>query len=180
MRTAFLLALCLIGCSSSSGPTKTPVRGNEVYARHALQSHYTWARSLQHLVMQRRSEELLDESGQALILQLAKAQNCLASRVRNSGLPHETKSMLDAYIELHDGHGLEPSRALRRKINRAHLDAEVVAQGVASPYFLGCEPFRTPRRRHAAHARRRAARQRAIRNANTMQASGVIRNPRTR
>jgi hypothetical protein len=143
-------------------------------------SYYAQARSLRHAVMKRDNETLFDESGQTLVLQLAKAQTCLASRTRDAELAQETKSMLDAYVELHETHDVAPSRALRRQIHRAQADADVAAQGVASPYFLGCEPFRTPQRRQTHFARQRAVSRQARRARNSMRSGGVIGNPRPR
>lgn len=144
MRTvSFLLAslLGLVGCSTAETTRSTP---GDRYARHAAQAHYTWARTLQHLLTQRLERELLDEPGQELVLELARAQTCLASRTQDPRLANQTHVLLDAYLELHEQHDSEPSSRLRRQVRRAQLDAEVAAQGVATPYFLGCEPFRTP------------------------------------
>ena len=143
MRLVCLFALLLAACSSGSTATAPTVPPR---AQHRVRAHYAWARSLQHLVMQRPDHELLDEPGQDLVLELARAQTCLASRTRDEALAEQTQSMLDAYVDLHERHGSEPSRALRRKIRRAHVDAEVAGHGVATPYFLGCEPFDTPDR----------------------------------
>lgn len=145
MRLHGLLALCLAGCSSMTD--SAPQRPQSARERHATQAHYTWARSLQHVVMQRPDLELMDETGQELVLELARAQTCLASRTRDPSLAEQTQDMLDAYVDLYEENGTEPSRSLRRKLRRAQLDAEVVEQGVATPYFLGCEPFNRPRRR---------------------------------
>lgn len=174
MRLVCLFALFLAACSSGStaNPPTVPPR-----AQHRVRAHYTWARSLQHLVMQRPDHELLGEPGQELVLELARAQTCLASRTRDEALATQTQSMLDAYVDLHAKHGSEPSRALQRKIRRAQADAEVAGQGVATPYFLGCEPFDTPNRRRVmmqyVHRDTKGAARRGRRR--TMGYGGVIR-----
>ena len=141
LRWMIVGALPLAGCSAA--PTK-PVEPPELTARqqHAVRSQYQWARTLQHLVMTRPTDELLDASGQTLVLELARAQTCVASTAGDPTLATEAEALLDAYLELHDEHGEVPSLALRRKISRAQRDAAATGKGVASPYHLGCSPFR--------------------------------------
>lgn len=146
MRTVCFILVSLLGLTGCSSAQPTPHR-EDAYARHAAHAHYTWARSLQHVIMQRPAHELLDEPGQELVLELARAQTCLTSRTHDPVLAAQTQSMLDAYLALYEEHGDEPPSSLRRKVRRAQRDAEVAGQGVASPYFLGCEPFHTPRSR---------------------------------
>lgn len=105
---------------------------------------YTHAALLQHRIMNRPPLELLDESGEELVLDLARAQNCLASRTKNPELAEKTQTLLTAYVEFHEDNGSAPSRAFHRRARRAKIDAEATQQGTASPYFLGCS-MRRPR-----------------------------------
>ena len=126
--------LGLAGCSTGSA---LPQRQGPS-ASTALYHQYASAAILQHRIMNRPPLELLDESGEALVLDLARAQNCLASRTGNIELAETTQTLLVAYIELHLDNGSAPSRAFHRGARRATVDAEATQQGIATPYFLGC------------------------------------------
>ena len=141
MRNVCLILVSLLGLAGCS-PTQPVTRTRDAHARLAAHAHYASARALQLVIMQHHDHELLDESGQKLVLKLADAQTCLASGTRDPHLAAQTHSMLDAYLALHEKHGSEPSPQLLRKVQRAQRDAEVAGQGVASLYFLGCEPLR--------------------------------------
>jgi len=137
MRHASFILGCvlgLVGCSTGSAlpQTQTPTPSNALY------HHYAQAAVLQHRIMNRPPLELLDTSGEQLVLDLARAQNCLASRTGNLALAEQTEPLLVAYIELHLDNDSTPSRAFHRGARRAKLDAEATQQGTASSYFLGC------------------------------------------
>ncbi|MEM6295595.1 MAG: hypothetical protein AAGA54_30255 [Myxococcota bacterium] len=140
LRWMIVAAFTLAGCHAAppTPPELTPRQ------QHVVRAQYQWARTLQHVVMTRPTDALLDASGQKLVLELARAQTCVASTARDVALAEETQVLLDAYLELHDEHGQVPSLALRRKIGRAQRDAAATEAGVASPYHLGCAPFRRP------------------------------------
>gem|GEM_PF-2329982 len=145
VRRLFATALFVVTAGCSTAPPSRSI--DDAYARHATARHYAWARSLQHLIAKQDTADLLNDTGQDMVLDLARAQNCLTSRTQDPALAARTHALLDAYLDLHEEHDAVPSASLRRKIRRAQTDAHVAGQGVASPYFLGCEPFRTPGRR---------------------------------
>lgn len=129
-----VLGLGLAGCSTGSAlpQTQSPTPSAVLYHQ------YTSAAVLQHRIMNRPPLELLDESGEALVLDLARAQNCLASRTGNLELAAKTQALIVAYIELHLDNESAPSRAFHRGARRATVDAIATQQGTASSYFLGC------------------------------------------
>lgn len=137
MRHAFFILGCVLGLSACSTGSALP-QTQEPTPSAALYHHYTNAAVLQHRIMNRPPLELLDESGEELVLDLARAQNCLASQTGNLALAEQTEVLLVAYIELHLDHGSAPSRAFHRRARRAKVDAEATQQGIASSYFLGC------------------------------------------
>lgn len=126
--------LGLAGCSTGAGmpDIQSPATGTATYR------HYTHAALLQFSIMNRPQLDLLDEKGEELVLDLARAQNCLASRTGNMELAEKTQTLLTAYVELHEDHGSEPSPAFHRRARRASIDAVATQQGTASSYFLGC------------------------------------------
>lgn len=137
MRNAcFILGtvLGLVGCSTGStmSQTQSPAAGR------ATSRYYSQAAVLQYSIMNRPPLELLEPSGEELVLDLARAQNCLASQTGNLDLAVKTQTLLTAYVEFHEENGSAPSRAFRRRARRAKIDAETTQQGTASPYFLGC------------------------------------------
>ncbi|MCR9165361.1 MAG: hypothetical protein ACE37F_24145 [Nannocystaceae bacterium] len=122
---------------------------------------------------------MLDAPGQQRVLAAARVQTCRASQTKNPELAVQTQAMLDAYVDMHAEHGVEPSWRLERKIAVAHRDAEATRRGVATPYFLGCDPFTVPTLRARAQGRRSDRLQAAKRQSRrSLQPSGVIRNPR--
>ena len=137
MRNASFILGCVLGLAGcSTGTTMPPPQSPEPSA--ALYHHYTKAAVLQYSIMNRPPLELLNPKGEKLVLDLARAQNCLASRTGNLALAEQTETLLVAYIELHLDNDSAPSRAFHRGARRAKLDAEATQQGTASSYFLGC------------------------------------------
>ncbi|MBV1858580.1 MAG: hypothetical protein KUG77_09235 [Nannocystaceae bacterium] len=137
MRYACFILGCvfgLVGCSTGT----TTARTQDPAPSAVLYHHYTQAAVLQHRIMNRPPLELLDASGEALVLDLARAQNCLASRTGDLALAEKTQTLLVAYIELHLDNGSAPSRAFHRRARHATIDAEATQQGTTSAYFLGC------------------------------------------
>lgn len=134
LATVLGLGLSLTACQTSSATlqSQSPAPSAQLYHQYAN------AAVLQHKIMNRPALELLDESGEELVLDLARAQNCLASRTGNVELAEQTQELLVAYIELHLDNGSAPSRAFTRRARRAAVDAEATQDGTANSYFLGC------------------------------------------
>ncbi|MGH1344518.1 MAG: hypothetical protein ACRBN8_23365 [Nannocystales bacterium] len=147
MRHASFILGCVLGLMGCSTGATTPTPQHPAPSA-VLYHQYAQAAVLQHRIMNRPALELLDESGEELVLDLARAQNCLASRTGNPALAEQTQTLLVAYIELHLDNGSTPSRAFHRGARRAKLDAEATQEGTASSYFLGCT-MRAPQARPA-------------------------------
>ncbi len=131
-----LLSLAACGQAPAAEPSKAPP------ASLKTQHHYARAASLQQAVLARPTLALLDDEGQALVVQLAHAQTCLAHRTNDTALVESTGVLLDAYLALHHEHGQEPSRRTRRKIEQAREDLDDVRAGRGDAELLGCESVR--------------------------------------
>lgn len=130
--------LSLSACAQA--PAAQPARAPRAAAK--TQHHYNRAATLQQAVLHKPTAALLDDDGQALVLQLAHAQTCLAHRTDDAALVESTDALLDAYEQLHHEQGQEPSRRTRRKIAQAREDLDDVRAGRGDAELLGCESVR--------------------------------------
>lgn len=139
---ARLMRLCVLGfgLALATGCAAAPVAPPRPTPHPAAAKHYVKAKALSRSLTQRTDRELLEKEASRQVLELARAQTCVARYTNTPALAEHTVEMLDAYLALHEDHGQKPTALFRVRANQAKRDARSAGRGYISPRSLGCVP----------------------------------------